>query len=149
MVVWLNALPLLMIEQARCCNSSSPFYVLIGVFVLETLLWLYLLPGSVHYLTISFTCLIRWSSSSYCLMLTAFNVCLDWRRTWPSRFLNKLLLVFAAESHASLQHNFSLYHLLLLKIRHSCRSSYIFVRLLSEYTSVYFPFARLLTSSPF
>ena len=144
MVVWLNALPLLMIEQARCCVSSSPFYVLIGVFVLETLLWLCLLPGSVRYLTISFTCLIRWLSSSYCLMLTA-----DWRRTWSSRFLNKLLLVFAAESHASLQHNFSLYHLLLLKILHSCRSSYIFVRLLSEYTSVYFPFARLLTSSPF
>ena len=71
---------------------------------------------------ISFTRLIAWSSSWCCLMLTVFNFCLDWWRTWSSCSFNKVLFAFTAQSHASV----SLFHRSLLKLLHSCRFLYIF-----------------------
>ena len=40
-----------------------------------------------------------------CLMLNVFSVCDDWWWTWSSCYFNKLLFVFTAQSHASLQHS--------------------------------------------
>ena len=55
---------------------------------------------------ISLTRLIAWSSSWCCLMLTVFNVCVDWWRTWSSCSFNKLLFIYTAQSHASLLHSY-------------------------------------------
>ena len=51
---------------------------------------------------ISLTRLIAWSSSWCFLMLTDFNVYVDWLRTWSSCSSNKLLFAFTAQSHASI-----------------------------------------------
>ena len=64
------------------------FCVLAGVFVLQVLLWFYLFPGFVDYLTINLSCMIGWSSSSCYLMLTVFHVCVDWWRIWSSFSFN-------------------------------------------------------------
>ena len=74
--------------------------------------------------TISLTRLIAWPSSWCCLMLTVFNVCVDWWRTRSSCSSNKLLFVFTAQSHSSLQHPCVFIRSVIAKIPHLCRSCY-------------------------
>ena len=53
---------------------------------------------------ISFTRWITWSSSLCSLMVTVFNICVDWWWNWSLFLFYKLLFIFTAQSHASLQY---------------------------------------------
>ena len=105
MMVWLFDLSLLLIEQECYCYSPSLFYVLTGVFVLLGYLWIiYFFRICSLFRMISFTRWITWSSSLCSLMVTVFNICVDWWWNWSLFLFNKLLFAFTAQSHASLQY---------------------------------------------
>ena len=53
---------------------------------------------------ISFTRWITWSSSWCSLMVAVFNICVDWWWNWSLFLFYKLLFVFTAQTHASLQY---------------------------------------------
>ena len=90
MMVWLFDLSLLLIEQECYCYSPSLFYVLTGVFVLLGYLWIiYFFRICSLFRMISFTRWITWSSSLCSLMVTVFNICVDWWWNW-SLFLFSL-----------------------------------------------------------
>ena len=105
MMVWLFDLSLLLIEQECYCYSPSLFYVLTGVFVLLGYLWIiYFFRICSLFRMISFTRWITWSSSWCSLMVAVFNICVDWWWNWSLFLFYKLLFVFTAQTHASLQY---------------------------------------------
>ena len=105
MMVWLFDLSLLLIEQECYCYSPSLFYVLTGVFVLLGYLWvIYFFRICSLFRMISFTRWITWSSSLCSLMVTVFNICVDWWWNWSLFLFYKLLFASTAQSQASLQY---------------------------------------------